>query len=188
MLCFILETMICNIVPDIIMKNDCLRLPLRVLKFKVNPHFLSVVGFVDVMIPCEFGRSYIRGYLLEANSIQIQNIFKGTLCVSEISILKESQELTDSVHMRWPCWCWWVTKLLGAPQDESRIGCQRLSETSTQDACSNHNALVWHIVCCSSAATKPLFQTNCFRTFVIQEKGSFSKIKVIKEPPSFRSY
>ena len=56
MLCSILETMICNIVPDIIMKHDCLRLPLRVLKFKVDPHSLSGVGFVDVMIPCEFGR------------------------------------------------------------------------------------------------------------------------------------
>ena len=48
--------MICNIVPDIIMKHDCLRLPLRVLKFKVDPHSISGVGFVDVMILCEFGR------------------------------------------------------------------------------------------------------------------------------------
>lgn len=60
MLCSILETMICNIVPDIIMKHDCLRLPLRVLKVKVNPHSLSGMGFNDVTIPCKFGKKDIR--------------------------------------------------------------------------------------------------------------------------------
>ena len=96
---------------------------------------LYCAGFVGITKPCDSGRkdgtrNYIKGYLFKVNSGQLWEHLRVALRDSETSILQKGWELTDSVHVRQPCWRRWVAELLGASQDASRIGRQWLLETA----------------------------------------------------------